>query len=180
MLTTVLAAAQNADAPIQVAENVAFGIIAALMIFSAIKVVTAANIVHAAVYLVLVLAGVAAQFILLGAEFVAITQVLVYIGAIVVLFLFGIMLTKAPMEGTERAGRDNWALGVLTSIVLFALLGYVLLDGFGKDRLPAGFTATDTGRLSDAIFGGYLVPFEVVSLLLLAALIGAIVIARRD
>jgi NADH-quinone oxidoreductase subunit J len=62
-------------------------------------------VVHAAVYLVMVLAGAAAQFILLGAEFVAVTQVLVYIGAIVVLFLFGIMLTRAPMLGTDEARR---------------------------------------------------------------------------
>ena len=180
MTSLVLAAAQNADAPTLWAQNVAFGIIAAMMIFSAIRVVTTENIVHAAVYLVMVLAGAAAQFILLGAEFIAITQVLVYIGAIVVLFLFGIMLTKAPMEGSEKVSRDNWAVGLLTSLVLFALLSYSLLDGFGKDRLPADLDPTDTRALSDAIFGTYLMPFEVVSLLLLAALVGAIVIARRD
>ena len=69
------------------------------MIFGALRVVTTKNVVHAALYLVLVLAGAAAQFILLAAEFVAVTQVLVYIGAIVVLFLFGIMLTRAPIGG---------------------------------------------------------------------------------
>ena len=176
----LLLAVQNADAPVIRAQNVAFGVIAAMMIFSAIKVVTSANVVHAAVYLVLVLAGVAAQFILLGAEFVAITQVLVYIGAIVVLFLFGIMLTKAPMEGGEKLSRDNWALGALTSVVLLALLGYSLLDGFGRDKLPEDLVPTPTGAVSDSIFGTYLVPFEVVSVLLLAALVGAVVIARRD
>ena len=101
MIGLVLAAAQNADAPILLAQNIAFGIIAALMIYSAIRVVTSANVVHAAVYLVLVLAGAAAQFILLGAEFVAITQVIVYIGAIVVLFLFGIMLTLSLIHISE-------------------------------------------------------------------------------
>jgi NADH-quinone oxidoreductase subunit J len=179
-MLSVLAAAQNADAPTLVAQNVAFGILAAMMVFSAFRVVTTNNVVHAAFYLVVVLAGVAAQFILLGAEFVAITQVLVYIGAIVVLFLFGIMLTKAPMEGGEKVSRDNWALGAVTSVVLLGLLGYSLLDGFGQDRLPGDLVPTDTGAISDSIFGTYLVPFEVVSLLLLAALIGAIVIARRD
>jgi NADH-quinone oxidoreductase subunit J len=180
MIGTLLAAAQNADAPVLVAQNIAFGIIAALMIFSAIRVVTAANLVHAAAFLVLVLMGAAAQFILLGAEFVAITQVLVYVGAIVVLFLFGIMLTRAPMEGTESPSRDNWAIAGLTSFVLLALLAYTLWDGFGKDKIPSTLQPTDTGELSDVIFGQYLVPFEVVSLLLLAALVGAIVIARRD
>jgi len=180
MASVLLAAAQNADAPILWAQNVAFAVLAALMVYAAFRMVTTANVVHAAVFLVLVLAGVAAQFILLGAEFVAITQVLVYIGAIVVLFLFGIMLTKAPMEGNERAGRDNWALGAATAIVLFALLAYSLLDGFGRDKLPADLAPTSTAAVSDAIFSTYLIPFEVVSVLLLSALIGAIVIARRD
>src|SRR3954469_1033766 len=120
----LLGAAQNADAPVLVAENVAFGILAAIMVFSAIRMVTTANVVHAAFYLVSVLAGGAAQFILLGAEFVAITQVIVYIGAITVLFLFGIMLTKAPMEGEERPSRDNWLVGAGTAVVLVTLLGY--------------------------------------------------------
>lgn len=176
----LLVATQNADAPLYVAQNIAFGIIAAMMIFSAVRVVITDNVVHAAVYLVMVLAGAAAQFILLGAEFIAITQVLIYVGAIVVLFLFGIMLTKAPMSGTEKLSRDNWILGSLTSLVLLALLGYALIDGFGRDKLPADLAPTDTRAVSDSIFSTYLVPFEVISLLLLAALIGAIVIARRD
>lgn len=179
-MNVLLLAAQNADAPVYVAQNVAFGIIAAIMVFSAIRVVTASNVVHAAVYLVMVLAGVAAQFILVGAEFVAVTQVLVYIGAIVVLFLFGIMLTRAPMEGEEHPGRDNWAVGALSGLALLGLLVYALWDGFGRDKLPADLVPTSTAALSDSIFGDYLIPFEVVSLLLLAALVGAIVIARRD
>ena len=176
----LLLAAENADAPIYVEQNVAFGIIAALMVFSAIRVVTAANVVHAAVYLVLVLAGVAAQFILLGAEFVAITQVIVYIGAIVVLFLFGIMLTKAPMRGEERVGRDHWLWGAVSAFSMFALMAWILIRDFRDDKLPETLRPTSTAEVSDAIFGTYLIPFEVVSVLLLAALIGAIVIARRD
>ncbi len=179
-MSLLLVAAQNADAPTLVAQNVAFGIIAALMIYAAVRLVTTDNVVHAAVNLVLVLAGAAAQFILLGAEFIAITQVLVYIGAIVVLFLFGIMLTKAPMSGEEKLSRDNWMLGGATALVLLALLSYALIDSFGEDRIPGDLMPTDTRAVSDAIFGTYLVPFEVISLLLLAALVGAIVIARRD
>lgn len=180
MIATLLAAAQNADAPVLVAQNIAFGIIAAIMIFSAIRVVTTSNVVHAAVYLVLVLAGAAAQFILVGAEFVAVTQVLVYIGAIVVLFLFGVMLTKAPMEGEEHARKDGWVAGAVTAIPLLGLMIYALLDGFGRDRLPGDLAPTATADVSDAIFGSYLIPFEAVSLLLLAAAIGAIVVSSRD
>ena len=181
MIGALLAtAAQNADAPVYVAQNVAFGIIAALMIFAAIRVVTTSNVVHAAAYLVMVLAGAAAQFILLGAEFVAITQVMVYIGAIVVLFLFGIMLTKAPMQGHEHPKRDQWLAGLFTAVVLFGVLIYGLVDGFGRSKLPATLQPTATGAVSDSIFGSYLVAFEAVSLLLLAAAVGAIVISRRD
>ena len=86
-MSTVLAAAAS-DGDLYVAQNVFFGIIAVTMVVSAVRVVTTKNVVHAALWLVIVLAGVAAQFILLGSEFVAVTQVLVYIGAVVVLFLF--------------------------------------------------------------------------------------------
>ena len=160
--------------------NFFFFVIAIGMVVGAIRVVTTRNVVHAALWLVLVLAGAAAQSILAIAEFTAIVQVLVYIGAIVVLFLFGIMLTRAPMEGSENPSRDNWAMAGLTGFVLLVLLGYTLWDGFGRDKIPATLQPTDTGALSDVIFGQYLIPFEVVSLLLLAALVGAIVIARRD
>jgi NADH-quinone oxidoreductase subunit J len=179
-LSSLLAAAANADAPVLVAQNIGFGIIAALIVFCALRVVTTANVVHAALYLVLVLAGVAAQFILLGAEFLAITQVLVYIGAIVVLFLFGIMLTKAPILGEERAGRDHWLVGAFTALLLAALMAYVLIDRFGEDKLPADMRPVRSAEVSDSIFSTFLIPFEVVSVLLLAALIGAIVIARKD
>lgn len=181
MIGAVLAGVNaNPDAPIHVAQNVAFGIIAALMVYSAVRVVTTSNVVHAAAYLVMVLAGAAAQFILLGAEFVAITQVLVYIGAIVVLFLFGIMLTKAPMEGQEKATRDNWAVGALVALVMLGVLVYGLFDGFGRSKIPADLAPTRVEAVSDAIFSSYLIPFEAISLLLLAAAIGAIVISKRD
>lgn len=182
MITTLLAdlANQNVDAPVYVAQNVAFGIIAALMIFSAIRVVTTSNVVHAAAFLVMVLAGAAAQFILLGAEFVAITQVMVYIGAIVVLFLFGIMLTRAPMKGEEHVRRDQWMAGLVTGLVVFGVMIYALIDGFGTSKIPEDLMPTDTGVLSDSLYGGYLLAFEAISLLLLSAAVGAIVVSKRD
>lgn len=176
---TLLATA-NADAPVQVAQNIAFGIIAAQMIYSAIRVVTTRNVVHAALFLVLVLAGAAAQFILLAAEFVAVVQVIVYIGAIIVLFLFGVMLTRAPIRGETRHTHPNWYGGALVGLVLAALLGYTLLDTFGGDRLPNQLPIGRSGVISDAIFSQYLLPFEVISVLLTAALVGAIAIARRE
>ena len=176
----MIALLASASPSYAVPANIAFGITALIMVLAGIRVVTASNVVHAAAFLVVVLAGVAVNFILLGAEFLALTQVLVYIGAIVVLFLFGIMLTRAPMEGDEKVSKDNWLVGLLSGLALLGLMAYALWDGFGKDKLPADLVPTNTGALSDVLFGGYLIPFEVVSLLLLAALVGAIVIARRD
>ena len=117
-------------------QNIGFGIIAAIMIVRRVRVVTTENVVHAALWLVLVLAGAAAQFILLAAEFVAITQVLVYIGAIVVLFLFGIMLTRRRSAATPTSPARRWLGGALVGVVLLGLLAFTLLDTFGEDRLP--------------------------------------------
>jgi NADH-quinone oxidoreductase subunit J len=170
------------------AQNLAFAVLAVVAVVSALRVVTTRNVVHAALYLVAVLASVGALYVLLAAEFVAAVQVLIYIGAIVVLFLFGIMLTR-PTIGRE-SGLDNdqrWLAGI-TGLMLLGVLSYVLVASFGADRLPRlegldreALTAErGTGAVSDAIFSTYLVPFEVVSVLLLAALVGAIVLARRE
>ncbi len=193
-----LLATVNSDVPFNVAQNVGFGVIAVLMVTGALRVVTTNNVVHAALWLVLVLAGAAAQFILLAAEFVAITQVLVYIGAIVVLFLFGVMLTRAPIRGEAGLTRSNWFGGALVGVLLLGLLSFTLLDTFGGDRLPADTRLTlrpaavsqaegteptagsNVGAVSDSIFSRYLIPFEAVSVLLTAALIGAIVLARKE
>ncbi len=163
-----------------VAQNIAFGVIAALIVFGALRVVTSNNVVHAALWLVAVLAGVAAQYILLAAEFVAAVQVLVYIGAIVVLFLFGIMLTRAVIGREAKVTHDHWYAGAFTALVLAAVLGYVLIEAFGATELPEDIAIGRTSIVSDAIFSTFLVPFEAISVLLLAALVGAIVIAQRD
>jgi NADH-quinone oxidoreductase subunit J len=168
-----------------VAQNIFFYVIAATIIVGAIRVVTTRNVVHAALFLVLVLAGVGAQYLLLAAEFVAVTQVLVYIGAIVVLFLFGIMLTRAKIGRDTDLTHASWYGGAFTAVLMLGILSYALIDGFGDDALPrdtrlVAVNGSNTATVSDSIFSQYLVPFEVVSVLLLAALVGAIVLARRD
>jgi NADH-quinone oxidoreductase subunit J len=194
------------DGALNVAENVAFGVIAAMMIFSALRVVTTRNVVHAAMWLVMVLAGAAAQYILLAAEFVAVTQVLVYIGAVIVLFLFGVMLTRAKLGQDTTLTRKNWYGAAFVAVILFALLSFSVIDTWEDARLPddrrnglapaqvAGDATEDevqaalddpavgsnTAAVSDSIFSQYLIAFEVVSVMLTAALIGAIVIARKE
>jgi NADH-quinone oxidoreductase subunit J len=162
-----------------IAENVVFGIIAAAMALGAIGVVRTKNVVHAALYLVVVLAGGAAQFILLGQEFVAWVQVLVYIGAVIVLFLFGIMLTRAPMHPKDSLDNNlRWPAAV-TALFLVGILSALLVNTFHADKLNIT-EPVRTAQITNSIFTTYIIPFEVVGVLLLGALIGAIVLARKD
>jgi NADH-quinone oxidoreductase subunit J len=168
-----------------VAQNIFFYAIAATMVGAAVVVVTSRNVVRAALGLIVVFGGVAAQFVILAAEFVAVTQVLIYVGAIMVLILFGIMLTRAKIGQDPAMSHERWWVGVIPAVLLVGVMGYALVDHFGDDALPAdrrieAVNGSNTATVSDSIFAEYLVPFELISVLLLAALIGAIVIARKD
>ncbi|MCC5952900.1 MAG: NADH-quinone oxidoreductase subunit J [Acidimicrobiia bacterium] len=175
-----------ADSGLMVAQNIGFAVIAFMIVGAAIRVVTTDNVMHAALYLVMVLAGVAAQYILLAAEFIAIVQVIVYIGAIVVLFLFGIMLTEAKLgKSDDLDNKPMRPVAIAVAVALLGLLAYSLVDYYGDDQLAlAGQTTAELGQttaqVADSVFITYLIPFEVVGVLLLVALTGAIVLARRD
>ena len=162
-----------------VAQNVVFGILAAVMIISAWKVVTTKNVVRAVLYLVVVLAGAGALYLLLAQEFIFVVQVIVYIGAIVVLFLFGTMLTRAPIGRDTDLDNDQKWLAALTALFLVGVMVGVLSDAFGDTHIQISGVQR-TADVANSMFGPYLIPFEVVSVLLLAALVGAIAIARRD
>lgn len=153
--------------------------LAAITLASALVVVTARNLVRSAFALLFTLGGVAGLYVYLHADFLAATQVVVYVGGILVLILFGVMLTAkiASVElyqGTGRVGR---------SLLLFAALLLVLFNVYFNTEWPVRRVA-DTGptaaRIGTAFMTDYLLPFEVVSVLLLAALIGAVLIARRE
>ena len=162
-----------------VAENIFFGLLSAVIGISALRVVTTKNLVHAAIYLVLVLAGVGGIYILLAQEFLAITQVIVYIGAIVVLVLFGLFLTRAPIAQESALDNDQRWIAALVALFLAGGLGAILADAYGQRELHVR-TVQRTADVSISIFQTYVIPFEVASVLLLAALVGAVVIARRD
>ncbi len=172
----------------EVPANVAFAIIAVFMVVAAIRVVTTDNVVHAALWLMVVLGGVGLNYLLLQAEFLAMTQFLVYLGAIVVLFLFGVMLTRAPLGRSDDLDNNLRPVGILLGLGLLGLISYAVIRTFSDDKLNfaayEGASAVGgnnrTQELSNVLFTDYLIPFEVISVLLLAALIGAIVIARRD
>jgi NADH-quinone oxidoreductase subunit J len=168
-----------AASDVLVAQNIGFGIIAAVMVVGALRVVTSNNVVHAALWLVLVLAGAAAQYLLLAAEFVAVTQVLVYVGAVMVLFLFGVMLTRAKLGAEGDLNNAKYWHAAPVALLMLGVMVYVLVDGFEDTKIPQTEPVT-TQAVSDSIFDPYLLPFWALSFVLLAAVIGAIVLARKD
>ena len=162
------------------APEYAFLVLATVGSVSAVAVVTARNVIHAALYLVVALASVAGVYLILGAEFTSWVQVIIYVGAIVILFLFGLMLTKAPI-GRDLLDNHQRPVAAAIGAGIFIGLVYLIQGAFplGEAQQMHSFQAT-TGIVGDAIFRGYVLPFEAISFLLLAALIGAIVLARKD
>jgi len=167
-----------------VAQNIFFGVIALMMIFGAFRVVTTKNVVHAALWLVMVLGGAAGQYLILAADFVAVTQILIYVGAVTVIFLFGTMLTRAELgKSMDLNNKGNYIVGGFVALVVLGTLCYALIDTFEDEKVidsPSTVAQVTTKQVSDSIFTQYLLPFWALSFVLLAALIGAIVLARRD
>jgi len=171
-----------------VIQNIIFFILAAIVVAGALGVVGSKNIVHAALHLVAVLAGVAGLFLLIAAEFLAWVQVLIYIGAVTVLLLFGIMLTKAPMGKSKDLDNDSKIPAYAVSAGMFALLIALIVDAFDSSKKIAigGAEASKTlanGQMSilgNSVLYEYVLAFEIAGVLLLAALIGAVVMARKD
>ena len=159
-----------------------FLLIAATTLVAAIMVVVGPNLVHAAMWLILALAGVAVFFVLLDAGFLAVVQVAVYIGAIAILIIFAIMLTRHLTADTEPQVTRSWWLAALASMVLFGGLLTMLTQiptlTVGAPPLP-GNPENNVRDLGQALVSldQYVLPFETASVLLLAALIGSIVIA---
>ena len=141
-------------------------------------VVTSDNLVRAGLYLVVSLGAVAGLYLVLGAELLAWVQILVYVGAVVVLLLFAVMLTRAPIGPSRDLDRPAWP-AVLVGGGVGLGLAALLVDAYRWTRfeLPAPGTA---GAMGAEIFGAWVLPFEVISILLLSALVGAIVLSRPD
>jgi NADH-quinone oxidoreductase subunit J len=167
-----------------------FIILAVLIVGTAAMVVFSRNIIHAALWLVTSFGGVAGLYLLLEAEFIAIVQVLVYIGAISILILFAIMLTRHVTGEGEQHFFSHWWGGLIIAVALFAvvIVPTILSHPWAPTTpsAPAGAEGTDqpalagTVELGTAFMREYLLPFEIASIVLLVALIGAIVIAFED
>jgi NADH-quinone oxidoreductase subunit J len=166
------------------ADQILFIICAALIIVSALMVVTTRKLIHAALWLVAALFGVAILYAILQAGFLAVVQVVVYIGAIAILFIFAVMLTRREMLDKGTQTRSNWWLPAILGLLILAGLVFLILGqpDFGRTAvaIPAG---VDTLRnLGTALVSpdAFVLPFEAASVLLLAALVGAVYIASGN
>lgn len=161
--------------------QIIFILTAAATLSAAVLVVTTRNIIHAALWLIVSLFGVAVFYVLLNAGFFAVVQVVIYIGAIAILFIFAVMLTRRLMSDSGPQSNTNWWLAAVISVLLFGGLIWMLSSWRGVTGEPPVLKSNlDTlGLLGRALVSpdGFVLPFELASVLLVAALIGAIYVA---
>ncbi|GAA1357024.1 NADH-quinone oxidoreductase subunit J family protein [Streptomyces beijiangensis] len=162
--------------------EIAFLLIGLVTFGAAVMTVTTKHLVHAALWLVVTLGGLAGTYLLLTAEFIAWVQVLIYVGSVVVLLLFGLMLTKAPIGPSADADSGNRWVALAVAVAAAASLLWVVVDAFRTTWInlrgtPAQGSTKITGEV---LFRHWVLPFEALSVLLLAALIGAIVLSRKN
>ncbi|MBM3812967.1 MAG: NADH-quinone oxidoreductase subunit J [Acidimicrobiia bacterium] len=164
-------------------DAIFFYTFAALTLGGGVLCITRRNAVHSAMWLVVSLLGVGGLYLLQRAEFLFAVQAVVYIGGIVVLFLFVIMLVNLDEAARQRQFNRQWLIGLGAVALVGAEVFYFLKAGADTLKLPppAGSVSTDgnTERLADVLFSEYLLPFEVASLLLLVAIVGSVVMAKR-
>jgi NADH-quinone oxidoreductase subunit J len=158
--------------------NILFLAVGTITLIAAVMVVSAKSLVHSALWLVLTLFGVGVLYILLDAGFFAVAQVLIYIGAIAILFIFAVMLTRRIMSDTGPSLNANWWLAGLVVMLLFAGVVYMLSQSPIFNVVAPELTSEEDflSNLGQALVSptGYLLPFELASVLLVAAMIGAI------
>jgi len=158
---------------------VGFYLFAAVTVISACIVVFSKNILRAVFSLMFTLFGIAALFLFLHADFLAATQVLIYVGGVLVLLLFGIMLTQQRVEVDIRSGKIQFVPSVIPLLILFGFIGYLIFKTPWQVSAAANFQETTSG-IGTLLMTEWLLPFEVSSVLLLAALIGSVSIARAQ
>jgi NADH-quinone oxidoreductase subunit J len=164
--------------------QITFFFLAAIMLGSAILVITRRNAVHSAVWLIVTLFSVGGVYLMQQAEFLLAVQIIVYVGGIMVLFLFVIMLVNLDLAAKQMQFSRQWVLGLVTVLVLSAELGWgfyhEMRSGF---RLPQVASAPEAGGNTQAIglalYRNYMLPVEIASILLLVAMVGAVIMAKR-
>jgi NADH-quinone oxidoreductase subunit J len=166
------------------AEQIIFLLTGVLVLGSALLVVTVRNLLHAALWLVASLFGVAVLYAILQANFLAVVQVVVYIGAIAILFIFAVMLTRRELLEKGRQTRSYWWVPALLGLLILSGLVLLILSVPGVDRtaaaMPAGLDTVQALGTALVSPDAYVLPFEVASVLMLAALVGAVYVATVE
>ncbi|RBM04641.1 NADH-quinone oxidoreductase subunit J [Streptomyces sp. PT12] len=160
-------------------QEIVFILTGLVILGAAVLCVTSRQLVHAALWLVVALGGLAVQYLLLTAEFVAWVQVLIYLGSVVVLLLFGLMLTRAPIGPSPDADSRNRPVALVVSLASAATLVTLVVDAFRTAWIDLETPHGTSDQIGDSLFRVWVLPFEALSVLLLAALVGAIVLSRR-
>jgi NADH-quinone oxidoreductase subunit J len=160
--------------------TIVFFLIAGITVAGALAAMLLRNTVHCALALTVAFAGLAVQFLELDAQFAGFAQILVYIGAVAILVVFAILLTRSSETPKEGVFSKTWLAGVAIAAMIFAVLGWAVLNSTsalpGETAKPA-VTVLDIGN---ALMGRYVLPLEIVAVLLTSALIGAVIIARQE
>ncbi|MFC9325244.1 NADH-quinone oxidoreductase subunit J [Kitasatospora sp. NPDC057015] len=158
--------------------EIVFLLVGVAVLGSALITVTTRQLVHAALWLVVALGGLAVEFLLLTAEFIAWVQVLIYLGSVVVLVLFGLMLTRAPIGRSPDADSGNRWVALVVALAAAGTLVTLTVDGFRSAWIDLGAGGGSARATGASLFRHWVLPFEALSVLLLAALVGAIVLSR--
>jgi NADH-quinone oxidoreductase subunit J len=161
--------------------TISFAIICALTVASAIAAMTLRNLVHCALSLALAFAGLAAFYLQLEAQFAGFVQILVYIGAVAILIVFAILLTRGNEPVGQSLCGSHWSVGLVVAILVFAVIGTTIVSSkVLTDRQEAPVPSASVRQLGDQLMTRYVLPLEVLGLLLTAAMIGAVILAMQE
>lgn len=157
-----------------------FIILALVTLLSASAAMSLRNLVHCSLALVVTFAGLAALYLQLHAEFVGFAQILVYVGAVAILIVFAILLTRSGEAPNQAVLAPGWVAGIGVSAIVFAALGWAVLGSNAITKQASVAPEITVKNIGDALMSKYVLPLEVIGLLLTAAMIGAVIIAMKD
>jgi len=160
--------------------TIAFAIIAILTIAAAVAAMSLRNLIHCALAMAVVFGGIAMLYLQLDAQFVGFTQILVYIGAVAILIVFAVLLTRGGEAPEQSVFSASWIWGGFVTVAVFATLAWAITNSFASQLGPAAKVEATVKQIGDALMIRFVLPLEVIGLLLTAALIGAVIIAMRE
>ena len=160
--------------------SVPFAIIALVTLLAASAAMSLRSLVHCALSLVVALSGLAGLYLALDAQFVGFAQILVYVGAVAILIVFAVLLTRSDAVPNQTILAPGWFSGIVIAAVVFATLGWAALHSQGLPEGTAPAPEVTVKNIGDQLMTRYVLPLEVIGLLLTAAMIGAVIIAMKE